>query len=262
VTWVETPSETFVARHDERDAADAEHVLRQLERGRLELERRLRTQVPPLDIVLHTTEAQLDAATPWLPLLRRLTTPAGRRYLVGWAGEHDLHVLAPRVLAQRASNVEGSLEMLMLTPTALLARRLVGERNPALPPPYGPRAFARSLRWAWLIEGAAQWFSGQTRHARPAIARRLREGGTPRFPPDRADAPLLGGSVLDLLAREEGERACVELVATAVREGAERALVRAFHGRPLRHTQAAWHAHLARLTEPGPPPRPQPRSRW
>jgi hypothetical protein len=261
VAWVETPSETFVARHDERDTADAEQVLRQLEGTRIDLERRLRASAGPLEVVLHNTEAQLDAASPWLPLQRRLTAAAGRRYLVGWAGEHELHVLAPRVLAQRASNVEGSLEMLMLTPSALLARRLVAERNPALPPPFGPRAFTRYLRWAWLIEGASQWFSGQTRHARPAVARRLREGGAPAFPPSRADAPLLGGSVFDLLAREEGDRACVELVGTSLSDGAERVLVSAFHGRPLRHTDAAWRSHLERFIAAAPPPPPPPRAR-
>ena len=40
----------------------------------------------------------------------------------------------------------------------------------------------RELRWAWLLEGAARWFGGQTAHARPAIARRLREGGPPQLP--------------------------------------------------------------------------------
>ena len=261
MTWVETPSETFVARHDERDTPDAEQVLRQLEGARSELERRLQARAGPLEVVLHTTEAQLDAASPWLPLQRRLTAPAGRRYLVGWAGEHDLHVLAPRVLAQRASNVEGSLEMLMLAPAALLARRLVAERNPAVPPPYGPRAFRRVLRWAWLVEGAAQWFSGQTRYARPAIARRLREGGPPDFPPSRADAPLLGGSVFDLLAREEGEAACLALVATPLRGSAERALGDVFGGRALRHTEAAWRSHLVRISSAEPPARPPRRGR-
>ena len=43
------------------------------------------------------------------------------------------------------------------------------------------------------------------------VARRLREGAEPEFPPSRADALLLGGTVFDLLAREEGERACVTL---------------------------------------------------
>ena len=47
----------------------------------------------------------------------------------------------------------------------------------------GPRAATlRAARWAWLVAGAAQWFSGQTAHARPAIARRLREGARPGLP--------------------------------------------------------------------------------
>ena len=261
MSWVETPSETFVARHDERDTPDAEQVLRQLEGARIDLERRLRVGAGALEVVLHTTEAQLDAASPWLPVQRRLTAAAGRRYLVGWAGEHELHVLAPRVLAQRASNVEGSLEMLMLTPSALLARRLAAECNPELPPPYGPRGFRRYLRWAWLIDGAAQWFSGQTRHARPAIARRLREGPPPAFPPARKDSPLLGGSIFDLLAREEGEAACVDLLSTSLRDGADRILVRAFHNRALHHSEAAWRSHLTRISAAAPPAHRPPRGR-
>jgi hypothetical protein len=251
VSWIETASETFVARHDERDTAEAEQILQQLESARIRLDRLFGPTVGELSVVLHGSDAQLDAAEPWLPVQRRLTAPAGRRYLVGWAADNEIHVLSPRLLARRASNVEGSLEMLMLAPSALLARRVVAEQNPGLPPPYGPRAFARYLRWAWLVEGAAQYFSGQTRHARPAIARRLREGGAPSFPPGRRDAPLLGGSVFDLLAREEGDRACVELARTPLSEGPARALERAFGGRALRHTESTWRAHLTRLAGAG-----------
>ena len=122
MSWAETASDTFVARHDERDASDAERVLAQLEYGRERLERQLEVELGELAVVLHGSPAQLDAAQPWIALQRRLTSPAARRYVVGWAGERELHVLAPRLLAQRASNVEGSLEMLMLAPSALLAR--------------------------------------------------------------------------------------------------------------------------------------------
>jgi hypothetical protein len=194
----------------------------------------------------------LDAAAPALPLQRRLTAPAARRYLVGWAGERELHVLAPRLLAQRASNVEGSLELLMLAPAALLARRYVAANHPGMPPPLGPRRLLRWLRWAWLPEGAAQFFSGQVHHVRPAVTRRMREGGTPSFPPGRADAPLLGGSVFDLLAREEGERACLALACGPHRHGARHALETAFGGRSLRHTESEWRAHLERIGEPRP----------
>ena len=252
MSWLETVSDTFVARYDERDEPDIERVLAQLEYTRGRLDARFAEPVGELAVVVHGTSAQLDAAEPWLPVARRLTSAAGRRYLVGWAGERELHVLAPRLLAQRASNVEGSLELLMLAPSALLARRYVAANHPGMPPPYGPRRFARSLRWAWLLEGAAQFFSGQTAHVRPAIGRRLREEGPPAFPPQRRDAALLGGSVFDLLAREEGERACVVLACGPHRDGAEGALHRAFGGRPVRHTEAAWRSHLARLAEGGP----------
>ena len=250
--WTETASDTFVARHDERDAGDAERVLAQLEYGRERLERQLEIELGELAVVLHGSPAQLDAAQPWIALQRRLTAPAARRYVVGWAGERELHVLSPRLLAQRASNVEGSLEMLMLAPSALLARHALARRHPGFPPPLGPRRLLRWLRWAWLLEGAAQFFSGQVHHVRPAVTRRMREGGAPSFPPGRADAPLLGGSVFDLLAREEGERACLALACGPHRHGARRALETAFGGRSLRHTESEWRAHLERIGEPGP----------
>src|SRR3954454_8626686 len=246
MAWVDTPSDTFVARHDARDADDAERVLAQLEYARTRLEERFDGRPGELAVVLHSSPAQLDAAQPWLPVLRRLTAPAARRYVVGCAGPRELHVLSPRLLAHRASNVEGSLEMLMLAPSALLARRYVAAGHPKLPPPLAPGRLARGGRWAWLVEGAAQWLSGQTRHVHPAVARRLREGGEPEFPPSRADAVLLGGTVFDLLAREEGERASITLARGPHPDGPVRALEIAFP-RALRHTERAWRSHLARL---------------
>ena len=120
-------------------------------------------------------------------------------------------MLAPRLLDARAGNVEGSREMLALTPAALYVQLVVATCNPDLPPPWHPRSTARATRWAWLLFGAMQWFSGQTALARPAIARRLREDSRPDFPPGLKDAALLGGSVVDLVAREQGTRAAVEL---------------------------------------------------
>ena len=159
-------------------------------------------------------------------------------------------MLSPRLLAQRASNVEGSLEMLMLAPSALLARRSLSVRHPGFPPPLGPRRLARWMRSAWFVEGAAQWLSGQTRHVRPAVTRRLHEGRPPAFPPGRGDALLLGGTVFDLLAREEGERAAV----AAAREGPADLLQRGFRGRGVRRTEDAWRSHLARIADAGAPP--------
>ena len=247
MTWTETGSETFVARHDARDGDDARQVLLSLEAARGRLERLFVDRVGELAVVLHGNAAQLDAAMPLLPVRRRLTAPAARRYVVGWAADTELHVLAPRVLAQRASNVEGSLEALMLSPVVLLAKRVAAANNPRLPPPFGPRAFARYLRWAWLVEGAAGWASGQVRHIRPAVSRRMREGGAPAFPPTVRDAPLLGSTVFDLLAREEGDRACVDLVRADLARTPRELLEATFQGRALHRTEGTWRAHLARL---------------
>ena len=237
MTWIETASDTFTARHDERDGEDAQRVLAQLEYARERLQRKLDVQLGDLSVVLHPTSAQLDAAQPWLPLQRARTNPAARRYVVGTVTEDELHVLAPRVLAQRASNVEGSLELLMLAPSALLAKRLLAP----------PRRRLRRSDTPWRLEGAAQFFSGQTKHIRPAVVLRIHERPAPSFPPGRRDALLLGGTVFDLLHREEGDEACLEL-AKAPDPG--KALERAFHGRPMRQTEQAWRSHLNRLARP------------
>jgi hypothetical protein len=105
----------------------------------------------------------------------------------------------------------------------------------------------RELRWAWLLEGSARWFSGQTEHARPAIARRLREGGRPAFPPGLRDAMLLGGTVIDLLVQEEGEAAAAGFAARLDPQGPRAAITQAFGGRAFVHTEGTWRTHLARM---------------
>ena len=247
MSWVETASRNFTARHEERDADDVAAVLDLLEETRSRVGPLFRALPDEVTLVLHANAAALDLAQPCLPVVRRLTTPAAQRYLAGWAARGTVHVLTPRLLAERAARVEGSREMLALTPAALYVQLVVAESNAALPPPWGPRSTLRAARWAWLIAGAAQWFSGQTAHARPAIARRLREGSRPDFPPSLRDAALLGGTVIDLVAREEGVDAAVRLAATLPRGGPREALVSAFHGRALVHTEGMWRAHLARM---------------
>ncbi|HEV2776948.1 MAG TPA: hypothetical protein VGV90_15245 [Solirubrobacteraceae bacterium] len=246
--WVESSSLHFVARHEERDDDDVGAVLGLLEDTRERLSS-VFGQLPEREvtIVLHTSRTELDLAQPLLPVVRRLTTPAARRYVTGWAGGSALHTLTPRQLAMRAANVEGSREMLSLTPAALYVQLVVAECNRALPPPWSPRATWRAAQWAWLIFGSAQWFSGQTAHARPAIARRLREGGRPDFPPSLRDAPLLGGTVIDLIARERGVERVVELVRELPRGGPREALVAVFGGRAMVHSEGMWRAHLARM---------------
>jgi hypothetical protein len=248
VTWIESTSPSFVARHSSEDSGAAKAVLAQLEDTRERLDGLFERTVGELAVVLHDSSTSLALAAPYLPLLRAITAPAGRRYLVGWFGARELHVLTPELLAQRASAVPESREFLALAPAALYTAAVVGANAPALPPPFSPLRALRFVRWAWLSQGAAQYLSGQTVHVRPALARRLREGPPPPFPPGLADAPLLAGTLLDLLAREEGDVAVVALATAGPKLGGPRAaLASAFRGRSLAHTEAAWRAHLARL---------------
>jgi hypothetical protein len=247
MSWVETTSPSFSARHEERDADDAHSVLELLEGTRERLADAFPAIPDEVAVVLHSSVAQVAFAQPPLPIVWLLTAPAGRRYLAGWTSKREVHVLSPRCLAERASSVPGSREMLMLTPAALYAQLVVATNNPDLPPPFSPRRFNTYVRWAWLAAGAAQYFSGQTVYARPAIARRLRDGRTPSFPPPAREAGLLGGSVFDLLADEEGDDAAVRLAMSPPRGGARDVLRHAFAGRPLTETEARWRRHLQTL---------------
>ena len=242
MTWVESASRSFRARHDAAAHDDAERVLHSLELTREHLSEHFPATVAGLTVVLHRSGVSLSLARPVVPVAWAATAPAARRYLAGWVGTQELHVLAPGALECRASAVPGSREMLKLTPTALYARRVITESNDGL------RRVRAQLRWAWLIEGAARWFAGQTDHARPAIARRLHDGIRPSFPPGVRDALLLGGTVIDLLAREQGEQAAAEFACRLDPKGPRNALVAAFDGRPLRHTEQAWRSHLQRFS--------------
>src|SRR3954469_1366791 len=234
--WNETPSEHFVARHEDRDASDAEGVLELLEATRARLARAFAVVPAGVDVVLHGSDAQLLMARPGVALTRLVAAPAARRYVTGTWARREIHVLAPRRLEERASAVPGSRELVLLSPAGLYSRLVVGSSSRAL------RSRRRARRLAWLAWGGAEWFSGQTAHARPAIARRLREGRTPAFPPGRRDARLLGGTVIALLVRERGEAAAVRLVV----EGSP-ALRHVFGGDALRDIEARWRAHLDAL---------------
>jgi len=247
LSWVETTSPHFTARHEEADDEDVVGVLELLEGTRERLGEAFHQLPDHVAVVVHPTPFALSLAQPYLPIIRRLTAPAARRYLVGWFQHDEIHVLAPRALEARASSVPGSREMNLLAPAALYTQLALGASSERLPPPFRPATFVRYVRWAWLAAGAAQYFSGQTAFARPAIARRLREGAEPSFPPGIRDAQLLGGTVVDLLAREQGEQEAVRLAIELDPDGPRKALVNAFGGRPLAHTERTWRAHLANI---------------
>jgi hypothetical protein len=247
VAWVETESLSFVARHDSRDEAGAQRTLDELENMRLRLEDRFDEVPGEISVVIHPTPAWLAAAHPFLPLARSAAAPAGRRYLAGWAMATELHILNEEHLDRRAGGPD-SRRALRGTPDRLYTQIVLAANNTALPPPWGPRRFARYLRWSWLIEGAAQYFAGQVPVFRPAVMRRMREGKPPAFPPSARDAIILGGTIFDLLDREVG-RSSAEMLATRPGRGGLEASIEIAFDAPLRDVERAWRQHLRELTE-------------
>jgi len=244
MAWVETQSLSFTARHEDEDAAAAQDLLDDLEAFRAELAELFERTPGGIAVIVHPRPYALALAQPWLPLARRAASPASRRYMAGWFSSRELHVLSPEALEERASPVEGSREALMLSPLHEYAHLTIAANNPALPPPFNPGSFARYLRWAWLAEGGAAQLSGQTPFLRAAVARRLREGRPPSFPPAARDAPLLGGTLLDMLDEERGTGAVVQLLSRLDPAGARHAVETAF-GRRLLEVERDWRERIA-----------------
>lgn len=244
MAWVETQSLSFAARHEADEADDAEAVLERLEAFRDDLSELFSRTPGDVAVVLHPSPLQLSLAQPWLPLARRIAAPASRRYFAGWFSASEVNVLAPRALDKRASNLRDSHEALALSPEHEYAHVVIGANSPLLPPPFSLQSFRSYVRWAWLCEGAAVWVSGQVRHLRPAILRRLREGGRPEFPPAPRDAFLLGGTLFSLLEREVGRRACAALVTEARGEASARAVLADAFGAHHTDVERAWRREL------------------
>jgi hypothetical protein len=251
VAWVESASPSFRARHESAHTDEVDRVLHSLERTREYLTQYFPHTVDGMSVVFHSGVASLSAACPMVPLTWIAAAPAARRYIAGWSGRNELHVVRPDVLEDRGSTVPGSREMLAATPSSLYARRVIIENNADVPLRMSPRRVRAELRWAWLIEGAARWFGGQTAHARPAIARRLREGHRPSFPPGVRDAPLLGGTVIDLVVRERDEQAAARLACRLHPQGRRAALREVFRGQRAAAIEDAWREHIARMAAAG-----------
>lgn len=241
---------SFVARHEEGDEECAERTLDELEDLRLRLEDRFEHAPGGVTVILHPSSPWLSAAHPFLPAARLAAAPAGRRYLAGWATVGELHTLSDSALDRRAAG-EDSRRALRGTARRLYAQLVLAANNDRMPPPWGPRRFSRYLRWAWLVEGGAQYFAGQSTSFRTAVLRRLIEGPEPSFPPSARDAIILGGSIFDLLDREVGRHACEVLVSRLPKAGPEAALETAFGAR-LRAIEPLWREHVEELVSAGP----------
>jgi hypothetical protein len=159
----------------------------------------------------------------------------------------ELHILNDEYLDRRAAG-DDSLAALRGTAERLYAQIVVGANNERLPPPWGPRRFLRYLRWTWLIEGAAQYYSDQVPLFRAAVSTRLREEKPPGFPPSARDAIILGGTIFDLLERERGADACDVLASRLRRDGPRGSLELAFDAR-FRDIERAWRDYLRKLSE-------------
>jgi len=248
VAWSESESDHFSARHDDAQVGGTALLLELLEDTRARLEGLLPVLPGEVTVVVHGSAGELMLGQPAVALMRAATAPASRRYLVGWVARDRIDVLAPAALNARASGVEGSREMLRLAPAALYAQLVVAANVDAWPPPYRPGRAARALRWAWLVLGGAAWLAGQTAHARAPIARRLREGGRPAFPPALRDGALLGGTVLDLLGLERGRDAAAAVVCERPGDaGGRETIARAFD-RDAADVERLWRKHLDRVT--------------
>ena len=247
MAWVETSSLSFTARYEARQSEVVLSALEELESYRDRLESLFPRTPGNVTIVLHDSPLQLAVAQPYLAFARRLASPAARRYMVGWFTQGEVHTLAPDVLRKLATG-PGSLQALLLSPQRAYTLLVVAVNNPLLPPPFRPSNLRSVIRFAWLLEGAAQYFSGQLPHLRVAISRRLREP-PPAFPPGIRDAALLGGALFDLLALERGIEACLSL-ACQTEPPEPRALVESAFGRSLAEVRQHWSEHLERLASP------------
>ncbi len=248
MTWIETDSLSFTARHDDSDIGCAQRTLDHLEDMRLKLEERFDEVPGDVTVVIHDNPAWLSAAHPLLPAVRWAAAPAARRYLAGWPMLGEMHVLNDYWTERRAAG-EDSLNALKGTAERMYCQLVLAANNEALPPMWTPKHLLTYLRWAWLVEGGAQYFTGHTSLFRAAVITRLREGDRPPFPPSRRDAVILGGTVFDLLERTSGPGACEILVSRLHREGPQGNLELAFEA-SMREIERAWRMHLDEILYP------------
>ncbi|MGH2980255.1 MAG: hypothetical protein ACRDLQ_11565, partial [Solirubrobacterales bacterium] len=115
MSWVETTSLSFTARHDSTQADDAIAVLEDLEEHRGNLERLFPRLPGNVTIILHDSPLQLWLAHPLLLLSRVLAGRAARRYVAAWYRAGEVHALSPPTLRALAAGAD-SRRALLLSP--------------------------------------------------------------------------------------------------------------------------------------------------
>ncbi len=226
-------------------------MLALLERTRERLAEPFGQPALELTVVLHDSRQALALSNPLMPAVWGLSARPLRRYVAGWVGRDELHVLSPHALRERASGVSGSFEMLALAPASLYARRVIIESNRELRSAPALSRGWQELRWAWLVDGAGRWFSGESVYSRSVLGRYLRAGHRPHFPPRAHDAALTAPPLIELLAEQQGEAAVVRLSARLHSGGALTALAGAFPTMALGTVEAQWRSRLRRLADGG-----------
>ena len=176
-----------------------------------------------------TPALQLALAQPYLPVARRLASPAGAPLHGRLVRAGEVHVLAPRVPARarrRAGLARGADADARSASTRCSSS---GSNNPLLPPPVPPPdAVPACCASPWLLEGIAQFLSGQVPLLRAGDRDPPARGRACASRPSRATRRSLAGALFDLLARERGEQACVRLARQPRRRTRRSALESAF----------------------------------
>jgi hypothetical protein len=187
-----------------------------------------------------------------VPVELRLSAPAARRYVVGRAARREIHLLSPRLLSERASQLAESKDMLRLAPAACTpgswSRR--STRGCAVRAGSGGRGWPPAPRSTSPAACA-------TRGPRSAGAcTRARRRRSRRRPATRCCSAARSSTCWP--ASRASRRRCRSC---STRGGAAAPVPRTrwsrrSTGARLRHTEGTWRAHLSTAGRPAGPLRP------
>ncbi len=207
-TWTESSSNLFRVRFDDDARTEVEELVHVLETVAARLDAHGLRLPPHPTIVVHPTGLSLGLAQPGYFAAQSLTEAVGRRYLASWSVGSTLHLVVPHRLLRNGRGQVTMREALERAPSCGLAHLALGHTNPAL-------SLQRTLRnrsWFWLAWGAGQTLVGQVPLLATSIAIRRRERRAMTIPPPMRDAVVLGGSLVELVLRERGLTALVQLL--------------------------------------------------